>query len=91
MEQIEKLRNATRRTSQLAHQLLALSRADERSMDAQPLQRVDLKDLCETLLENFLDAATGKGLDLGLEVQPVHVTGHGWLAGVDVQPGGQRH
>ena len=48
-------------------------------MDAQPLQRVDLKDLCETLLENFLDAATGKGLDLGLEVQPVHVTGHGWL------------
>ncbi|BEU95045.1 sensor histidine kinase [Acidovorax sp. DW039] len=78
-DQIEKLRNATRRTSQLAHQLLALSRADSRSLDAQPPQRVDLKDLCETLLESFLDAATGKGLDLGLEVQPVHVTGHGWL------------
>ena len=78
-EQIEKLRNATRRTSQLAHQLLALSRADARSLDAQPPQRVDLKDLCETLLETFLDPATGKGLDLGLEVQPVHVTGHGWL------------
>jgi hypothetical protein len=43
------------------------------------LQRVDLKDLCESLLETFLDAATGKGLDLGLDVQPVHVTGHGWL------------
>jgi two-component system sensor histidine kinase TctE len=79
VEQIEKLRNATRRTSQLAHQLLALSRADARSLDAQPSQRVDLKDLCETLLESFLDAATGKGLDLGLEVEPVHVTGHGWL------------
>jgi len=78
-DQIEKLRNATRRTSQLAHQLLALSRADARSLDAQPPQRVDLKDLCEALLENFLDAATGKGLDLGLDVQPVHVTGHGWL------------
>lgn len=78
-DQIEKLRNATRRTSQLAHQLLALSRADARSLDAQPSQRVDLKDLCETLLETFLDAATGKGLDLGLEVEPVHVTGHGWL------------
>jgi two-component system sensor histidine kinase TctE len=91
VEQIEKLRNATRRTSQLAHQLLALSRADARSMDAQPLQRVDLKDLCETLLENFLDAATGKGLDLGLEVQPVRH--RPWLAAarVDVQPGGQRH
>lgn len=79
VEQIEKLRHATRRTSQLAHQLLALSRADARSVDAQPSQRVDLKDLCETLLETFLDAATGKGLDLGLDVQPVHVTGHGWL------------
>ena len=79
VDRIEKLRNATRRTSQLAHQLLALSRADARSLDAQPPQRVDLKDLCESLLENFLDAATGKGLDLGLDVQLVHVTGHGWL------------
>lgn len=52
-DQIEKLRNATRRTSQLAHQLLALSRADARSLDAQPPQRVDLKDLCESLLETF--------------------------------------
>lgn len=77
--EIEKLRDATRRTSQLAHQLLALSRADARSLDAQPPQRVDLKDLCEALLENFLDAATGKGLDLGLEVQSVQVSGHGWL------------
>lgn len=79
VDQIEKLRDATRRTSQLAHQLLALSRADARSLDAQPLQRVAIKDLCESILEVFLDAATAKGLDLGLEVQPVHVTGHGWL------------
>ncbi|WP_092697588.1 sensor histidine kinase [Acidovorax soli] len=79
VEQIEKLRHATRRTSQLAHQLLALSRADARSLDAQPSQRVDLKDLCEALLESFLDAATGKGLDLGLDVQSAHVAGHDWL------------
>jgi two-component system sensor histidine kinase TctE len=79
VDQIEKLRDATRRTSQLAHQLLALSRADARSLDAQAPQRVDLKDLCETLLESFLDSATGKGLDLGLEARPAHVTGHGWL------------
>ncbi len=44
VDQIEKLRDATRRTSQLAHQLLALSRADARSLDAQPSQRVGLKD-----------------------------------------------
>ncbi|MBP3979809.1 sensor histidine kinase N-terminal domain-containing protein [Acidovorax sp. JG5] len=77
--EIEKLRAATRRTSQLAHQLLALSRADARSLDAQAMQRVDVRDLCENLLEMYLDAATGKGIDLGLDAQPVHVYGHGWL------------
>jgi len=77
--EIEKLRDATRRTSQLAHQLLALSRADARSLDGQTMQRVDLQDLCETMLEMFLDAATGKGIDLGLEAEPAHVMGHAWL------------
>jgi two-component system sensor histidine kinase TctE len=46
-DKIIKLRNATRRTSQLANQLLALSRADASAAAAQPMQRVDLKDLCE--------------------------------------------
>ena len=77
--QIYKLRDATRRTSQLANQLLALSRADARGIDAQPLQRVDLKDLCETMLEMHLDAAHAKDIDLGLETHPVHVSGHEWL------------
>jgi two-component system sensor histidine kinase TctE len=78
-KEIEKLRDATRRTSQLAHQLLALSRADARSLDAQPLQRVALHDLCEALLEVYLDAATGKGIDLGLDAQSAHISGHAWL------------
>ena len=63
VEEIEKLRAATRRTSQLAHQLLALSRDDARSLQAQSPERVDLHDLCEALLEPFLDAATAKCLD----------------------------
>lgn len=78
-DKINHLRDATRRTSQLANQLLALSRADARSLDAQPLRRVDLQDLCETLLETYLDAAQGKQIDLGLDVQAVHVDGHEWL------------
>ena len=78
-DKINRLRDAVRRTSQLANQLLALSRADARSLDAQPLHRVDLRDLCETLLEVYLDAASLKQIDLGLEVQAVHVTGHEWL------------
>jgi two-component system sensor histidine kinase TctE len=78
-EQVHKLRGATRRTSQLANQLLALSRADARTMQAQPRQRVDLKALCEHMLESHLDAATAKHIDLGLDARPAHVMGHEWL------------
>ena len=79
VEEIEKLRAATRRTSQLAHQLLTLSRADARNVDAAAMERVDLKQLCETALELHLDAAEAKGIDLGLEANAVHATAHGWL------------
>jgi two-component system sensor histidine kinase TctE len=78
-EQVYKLRTATRRTSQLANQLLALSRADARGMHAQPQQRVDLKSLCEDTLEAHLDAATGRRIDLGLDAETVLVMGHEWL------------
>ncbi len=79
VEQIEKLRSATRRTSQLANQLLALSRADARSMTAQPMERVELKPMCESLLESFLDAASAKQIDLGLEARAAAVPGYEWL------------
>jgi two-component system, OmpR family, sensor histidine kinase TctE len=78
-DQLNHLRDAARRTSQLANQLLALSRADARSLSAQPLERVDLKALCETMLETHLDAATAKSIDLGLDVSPVYVSGQEWL------------
>jgi len=79
VEQIEKLRAATRRTTQLANQLLALSRADARTMGTQPMHPVDLKALCEAMIEAQIDAATRKGIDLGLEAQEVSVPGHEWL------------
>ena len=78
-DQVQKLRNATRRTSQLANQLLALSRADARSMQSQPMQRIQLKALCEDILEGELDSATAKHIDLGLDAQPAEVMGHEWL------------
>jgi two-component system sensor histidine kinase TctE len=77
--QVFKLRQAVRRTSQLANQLLALSRADARSAHTQPMQRVDLQELCESMLETHLDAATAKDIDLGLEATEAHATGHSWL------------
>ena len=78
-DEVNKLRSATRRTSQLANQLLALSRADARTMHAQPMQRVELKALCEDILEQHLDAATAKHIDLGLDAHPAVAHGHEWL------------
>jgi two-component system, OmpR family, sensor histidine kinase TctE len=77
-DEVIKLRNATRRTSQLANQLLALSRADA-AMHAQPMQTVQLKSLAEDILQQHLDAATAKRIDLGLDAVPVQVSGHEWL------------
>ncbi len=76
-----RLRAATRRTSQLVHQLLSLSRADSDAMDASHLAPVDLQDLCESLLEQYIDAALDRHIDLGLDLQqPVTVQAHAlWL------------
>jgi two-component system sensor histidine kinase TctE len=79
VDQVQRLRDATRRTSQLANQLLALSRADSVSADAQPLQQVDLQELCENVLALYLDAAGHKQMDLGLEGAPAQTRGHAWL------------
>ena len=78
-DQVYRLRTATRRTSQLANQLLALSRADARAMHSQPQLRVDLKALAEDTLESHLDPATARRIDLGLDAEPVQVMGHEWL------------
>ncbi|MGN1057476.1 MAG: ATP-binding protein [Comamonas sp.] len=78
-EQVEGLRKASRRTTQLANQLLVLSRVDSTWRQAAPTQRVDLKSLCEAVLESQLDTALTKRLDIGLEAEAAHVTGHEWL------------
>jgi two-component system sensor histidine kinase TctE len=76
---VYKLRDATRRTSQLAHQLLALSRADAHALHGQAPEALDLKALCEAMIEIHFDAAAAKRIDLGLDVQPAWVNGHAWL------------
>jgi two-component system, OmpR family, sensor histidine kinase TctE len=81
-EELIRLRDATRRTSQLATQLLALSRADSHTLSRQALQNVDLAQLCADVLEQQLDAATRRGIDLGLEIDtssPMIAPGHDWL------------
>ena len=77
--QVQRLRDAARRTTQLANQLLALSRVDARNPAAQSPEHVDLKALCESVLEDQLDVAAAKNIDLGLDAQPVRVWGQVWL------------
>ena len=77
VQELQRLRSATRRTSQLVHQLLSLSRADAAdTLELQQMQPVDLRALCEDVLERYLDTAAQKGIDLGLESRPVSVRGH---------------
>jgi two-component system, OmpR family, sensor histidine kinase TctE len=81
-DELIRLRNATRRTSQLATQLLALSRADTHTLSAQPMHSVDLAQLCRDVLEQQFDAATQLSIDLGVELDssaPMIATGHEWL------------
>lgn len=78
-EQVVRLRAACRRTTQLANQLLALSRVDATALATQPMQRVDVQRLCEAVLDACLDAALDREIDLGLDAQPVQVDGYEWL------------
>ncbi len=78
-ETIGRLRSATRRTSQLASQLLALSRADASTAAAQPGARLDLKSVCESVLPLYLDAAAAKQIDLGLDAERAHASADEWL------------
>jgi two-component system, OmpR family, sensor histidine kinase TctE len=77
--QLLRFREATRRTTLLANQLLTLSRADAVSVNQADVQRIDLQDLCEGVLESRLDDAIAAGIDLGLEVEHVRIAGHAWL------------
>lgn len=83
-DELIRLRDATRRTSQLATQLLALSRADSHALGRAAVQSVDLAQLCADVLEQQLDSATERGIDLGLEIDhskpmPLIAPGHDWL------------
>jgi two-component system, OmpR family, sensor histidine kinase TctE len=81
-DELIRLRDATRRTSQLATQLLALSRADAHALGSQSMQNVDLAQLCADVLEQQLDHAMNHNIDLGLEIDqsaPMIAPGHEWL------------
>lgn len=78
-EPIMRLRDATRRTSQLVQQLLTLSRVEAPGGLVRPGQRADLRQLCEQVLEEHLDRASLRRIDLGLDARSVWCEGEAWL------------
>lgn len=72
---LARLRQSIRRVARLANQLLALARAEagERLMaDASP---VNLAELIDDMLEEWLRAADAKRIDFGVERDPVTLVG----------------
>jgi two-component system, OmpR family, sensor histidine kinase TctE len=78
-ERVEVLHEAMRRLAHAAHQLLTLARAEASATSHHDYAPVALKGLCEELIERELDHALERGLDLGLEAEPVSVNGVAWL------------
>lgn len=69
------------RTSHLIHRLLTLSRVDQASEDATPMERVDLDRLAREEVESWIDRALARGIDLGYDNpgHPVLIPGRGAL------------
>lgn len=78
---LHRLHSATKRTSQLVHQLLSLSRAEAADpLALEDMHTINLRQLCEDVLEQYWDSAAQKNIDLGLEAQVIHIHGHTlWL------------
>lgn len=74
----EALQAPVRRMSRLAHQMLALARAEAEAPthDAAP---VDLCALLEAVAGEQLDAALARDIDLGVDAAPAAVTGERWM------------
>ena len=71
--QLDQIRVATARLSHLAHQLLALARAEPGGLAAS--ETLSVPDLAHRCAEIWLPAALKKGIDLGFELEPATVQG----------------
>lgn len=81
LPELHRLHIATKRTSQLVHQLLSLSRAEAAdALAPENMQTVNLRQLCEDVLEQYWDTAEQKNIDLGLDADNIYIHGHSlWL------------
>jgi two-component system sensor histidine kinase TctE len=73
------LQSSVDRASRLVNQLLALARAEPSRFDEARLQSVQLGDIAEQTVQTWLSKADEKNIDLGIDINPVHVAGDAFL------------
>ena len=76
---VAQLRESVDRLSRLAHQMLALARADGDGAPPLPQEPVDLSALLTGVGNACLDTALARAVDLGFDPQPARVLGSPWM------------
>ena len=75
---LRRLHAGTTRAARLAHQLLSQARADHDLHNA-PTERFDMKQIASEAAEDWVARSVDAGVDLGFELAPAAVDGHGFL------------
>lgn len=74
--ELEKMHAATTRTTRLAHQLLALARAERDTEAAGPMKPFDLYRLGDAAARDWTARAIERDVDLGFEIEHANVLGN---------------
>jgi prepilin-type N-terminal cleavage/methylation domain-containing protein len=75
-DRLKALHEGMTRLAHSANQLLALARTDPAASLADRFETVDLKALCERILERNLDRSVASQHDLGADIQPAEAPGN---------------
>lgn len=78
---LQSLEPATDRTVRLANQLLTLARAEVGAHQLDSMRVLDLRNVVEEVVGQWMPRAIAGGTDLGLELQPAAVYGDALLVG----------
>ena len=70
---------STERMARQANQLLALARSEPGDFERDRLERLSLDELVAESVQNFVDQATQKNIDIGFDLRPTFVKGDRFL------------
>lgn len=77
--EVAQLRRAIGRSAHLANQLLTLARAEPADHSRTLMMAVDLHEVCEELVQEWVPRAHARNIDLGFEIEEVTVSGDALL------------